>query len=453
MKSVQNKKKARIRRFLSLVFRITALIFLFTSIFAAGYFYFQSKTDAASPKVNRSKNIKISEKVETPPSVNVLFIGVDKDQTRTDVMVIGTLDTQSKKMVFTSLPRDTMVEMPDEMIQELKDKDKHLPRSGIMKLNEIHAYSRPEGIEYLKAYLEDELLQIKIDYYVKVNLDGFRKIIDLIGGVEFDVPMDMKYTDTSQDLFIELKQGKQKLDGEHAEMLVRYRKSNDGKSGYKEGDIGRIKTQQAFIKEAIKQTLQLKNILKLPSLVSILQDDMETDFDILSDGMKYGKYLLGLNMENVKTQTLPGEPKEISRTSYFVAEEHKTQEMMQWALRGKAFEEKTDENIMMDSGNSNTEEFLLRRSEIKVKIYNGTNISGLASSVQYLLEDKGYKVITVGNYSKKGIKTTKIESQDEEIASLVKNDLKVGMILSGEGFNTKGKTVSIILGKDASFLK
>lgn len=125
-----------------------------------------------------------------------------------------------------------------------------------MKINSVYAGGGKDGMERLAARLKD-LLGFPVDGYVLVDLEAFQKTVDLVGGVEFDVPMDMNYEDPSQNLYIHLQKGLQTLDGEQAMGLVRFRK------GYATQDIQRTQTQQQFLKALAKQCLSVSSLTKL----------------------------------------------------------------------------------------------------------------------------------------------------------------------------------------------
>ena len=136
-----------------------------------------------------------------------------------------------------SIPRDTRV----------------IIEGRVRKIN----FAYPRGGGELAVETVERLLETEIDHYVYIDLSVFRKAIDLLGGVEYYVPQNMYYDDPYQNLHIHLKKGYQLLDGRKAEYLVRYRK------GYKNGDIGRIKVQQDFIRELIKQKVTVSNYPRL----------------------------------------------------------------------------------------------------------------------------------------------------------------------------------------------
>lgn len=231
-------------------------------------------------------------------------MATDKDGTRTDTLMLGTFDKSSKNITLISIPRDTYVTVSDENFAKMKEEYPQ-PGSSSMKINAVHHYGGSKyGVQMVKDEVE-RLMGLNIDYYVKVDFDAFRYVIDSIGGIEFYVPQNMKYSDPYQDLYIDLKEGNQRLNGEQAEHLLRYR------SGYANADLGRVKVQQDFMKAFIAQTLSKRTIFSNLSVyynVIFKYDYVETDAGIF-DAASYAMLLGGVNADKVQTYTLPGSAK------------------------------------------------------------------------------------------------------------------------------------------------
>ena len=120
------------------------------------------------------------------------------------------------------------------------------------------------------------------DKYVIVNFDGIAAIVDAIGGVDYDVPFDMKYDDPSQNLHIDLKKGQQHLDGKQTVGFLRWRHNNDYTVQYTNGDEGRVENQQKFLKALAGQVLQIKNVTKIRSIAEAVFKNVKTDFSAFS---------------------------------------------------------------------------------------------------------------------------------------------------------------------------
>ena len=198
--------------------------------------------------------------------------------------MLGCFDTNNKTATLVSIPRDTLV----------------LRNGKNSKINAVYGNGKGEAM----AQAVSELLGVPVDYYVSVDLDAFGAIVKAIGGVYFDVPIDMNYDDPYQDLHIHFTKGPRHLNGQEAMEVVRFRHNNDG-TGYGTEDIGRIGTQQAFLKAVAKQLLQIGNVKNIPALVDIFYSYVKTD---LTTGnlVWLGNEALNIGTENIHFATLPG---------------------------------------------------------------------------------------------------------------------------------------------------
>lgn len=237
--------------------------------------------------------------------VNFLLIGLDQEEERSDVIILLNYNPDSGEVNLLSVPRDMRVKV----------------RGTFEKANALYAF----GKETLLIKGVEQLTGLKIDYYLTLNFKGFRKIIDTLDGVEMNVPFDMDYDDPDQDLHIHLKKGSQLLNGSKAEQLVRYRKGNGKNEGYEDGDIGRIKMQQEFIKEFFAQKLKVKYLSKADDIFFILKKYMKTNIE-LGDIKKYLTDVKNINYDNIKTYTVAGESRYMNELWYFIADKKATKE-------------------------------------------------------------------------------------------------------------------------------
>ena len=250
-------------------------------------------------KVDEQTGEEVEEETELPAShqtgvYNILICGTDDDGTRTDTIIIAHLDANDHTVALLSIPRDTPVATGG---------------GGLMKINSVYAGGGKDGMERLAARLKD-LLGFPVDGYVLVDLEAFQKTVDLVGGVEFDVPMDMNYEDPSQNLYIHLQKGLQTLDGEQAMGLVRFRK------GYATQDIQRTQTQQQFLKALAKQCLSVSSLTKLREFADIFSQYVTTNLTT-GNMVWFGKELLSCDFDNMKTYTAEGEGAMINGASYY----------------------------------------------------------------------------------------------------------------------------------------
>ncbi|SCL89844.1 LCP family protein [Sporanaerobacter sp. PP17-6a] len=219
---------------------------------------------------------------------------------RTDTMMLCKFNFKTGETNILSIPRDTRVRIRG--------------RKNEYKINAAYSYGGP----YLAVDTVKDFLNIDLKYYVTVDYLAVKEIVDAIGGIKIDVPQDMKHNDIPS-LRINIKKGFQTLDGDKAIEFLRYR-------GYKEADIGRIKAQQMFIKEFIKQVLKPKNIIKLPKMINAYFDYIDTNIP-LNSMVKAVTNANKLNMENVKTETIPGDGKKIGKEDFWIYDENKTKEL------------------------------------------------------------------------------------------------------------------------------
>ena len=220
-----------------------------------------------------------------PYFYTILVSGVDDGNGGSDTNILMAVDAENDQIYGVSIPRDTKA--------VINGKDR--------KIN--FAYNA--GGMSLLAETVSSQLGIPVDYTVLVNLQGFEALVDAIGGVDFYIPIDMDYDDPYQDLSIHFSKGMRHLYGADALKVVRFRHNNDG-SGYGSEDIGRMQTQQSFLKAVAKQTLTLSNLDNLDTFVKIFHAYVETDLSI-NNLAWLGKEAISIGAENIQFSTLPNE--------------------------------------------------------------------------------------------------------------------------------------------------
>ncbi len=215
----------------------------------------------------------------------ILIGGLDDENGGSDTNILAAVDAEGGSINAVSLPRDTLLNVT----------------WSVKKLNNAYHHG---GISSTIEQISN-LLGIPVDYYITVDLRAFVELVDAIEGVDFDIPVDMDYDDPVQDLHIHFAKGPRHLTGQEALEVVRWRQNNDG-SGYPTADIGRISTQQEFLKAVAAQTLQLGNWDKIPALAKIFQQNVETDLE-LSNLVWLGEQALTMGTANIHFHTLPGD--------------------------------------------------------------------------------------------------------------------------------------------------
>ena len=226
----------------------------------------------------------------------ILLAGTDADGARTDTMMLLYVDQNAGELNLLSLPRDTYTSMDFE----------------VPKLNAVYgvAGGGKEGMERLMDYAA-ECIGYRPDGYILVDLDCFEKIVNVMGGVRFDVPCDMQYEDPYQDLYIDLKAGEQKLNGKQAMWLVRFR------AGYAEADLKRVQVQRDFMREAIRQWSGIGRIWRAPAAAVVLSANTTTDLSARELAW-IAKAIKIVGTKNMYTETLPGEAAYIDGGSFYV---------------------------------------------------------------------------------------------------------------------------------------
>lgn len=243
--------------------------------------------------------------ISSQPVRNIVVAGVDKGGYRTDLILLCQIDRYNNQMNILQIPRDTKVTN--------KRNDK--------KINSAYF----SGFDCMGAEIE-QVTGLKANDYIMIDFDGFIDIINALGDVTVDVPIRMNYTDPVQNLVIDLQPGKQRLNGEKAQMYMRFRKNNDG-TGYPDGDLGRLEAQKSLYSAVAKKALSPIGILRSPAVFTAVKKNSETNlngfelFGVLKDAVSC--------IGNVNLHTLPGEGKYIGGASYFVPYVNQTKELIE----------------------------------------------------------------------------------------------------------------------------
>lgn len=222
---------------------------------------------------------------------NILVMGRDKVALNTDVIMIASYDVKNGELSILQIPRDTYID--GSRVNALLAR---YYNSAKAKGDESPLYT---GMQNVASTIQTNL-NVVIDRFVLVNIDSFRKMVDLIGGVEIDVPFDMEYHDPDQNLHIDLKAGLQTLNGEQAEQFMRYR------VGFVEGDIGRVNAQKLFISAFISQLKKSVSPSTVAGLVNELITGVTTSLSV-SDCVYFGTNALNLDLAKISIMTLPGQ--------------------------------------------------------------------------------------------------------------------------------------------------
>ncbi|NLU09983.1 MAG: LCP family protein [Tepidanaerobacter acetatoxydans] len=361
--------------------KIALSILLFIVLSLGSGFYYTLRSLNAPLEAGSDPNTSNTDELVEGGRQNILLLGMDAgtlgakeehNRHRSDTILVVSLDKKNKDVKILSIPRDTRV---------------RLGGYGIQKINAATAFGGADlAVKTVKNFLG-----VPIHNYVVVKLSSFKNIVDALGGVDIDIKERMKYSDPAGGIYIDLYPGQQTLDGDKAEQFVRYR-------GYADADIGRVKAQQQFMEALIKKALKPATLLKLPKIIDIVQENVETDIQPL-EMASLANFARQVKQEDIKMYIVPGEGKYISGISYFIPFQNQLDEMI--------------DEIFFDDGN------------IKVAVLNGNGAKGVASKVASKLESQGFKVVTVANADNFDYETTTIiypkdkKSEAEEVAKVL----------------------------------
>ncbi len=335
---------------------------------------------------------------------------VDSFQGLSDTMLLLRFDPTEKKLKLLSIPRDTRT---------------FVEGIGMTKINDANYYGGPA----LSAKATSELLGgVGIDRYVRVNVLGVEKLIDALGGIEVYVPKDMKYSDDSQHLYIDLKQGQHHLDGEKALQFLRFRQDNLG-------DIGRVQRQQMLMRSFMEQALNLGTISRLPKLVSIIQSHIDTNLS-LEELVALVHFATNVKREDIEMLMVPGkfsDPREY-RASYWLPDYSRLD-----AILAKHFEFGYDawrfENI--DS------------RDLRIAIQDTTDEWDAVDGFVVELNDDGFWNVRVAKPWTEPLEVTRIIAQDGDSqgAEAIQKALGFGEVVI-ESTGLLQSDVTIRLGRD-----
>lgn len=384
------------------------------------------------------------------PEIKVLILGVstDLDSQLTDTIMVASYNPNTQKANLLSIPRDSYT-------------GKNTAKAtASLKINALYNIEKtPE--KTLKAV--NEITGLDIKYYVVVKTEALIQLVDAIGGVEFNVPIDMKYDDPTQDLHIDLKAGTQKLDGEKAEQVLRFRHSNPDKitgqmstypSEYGNDDFGRMRTQRDFISALLKQTLKPGNIFKLGEILEIAHKNVETNLE-LSYIKDYIPYAVEFNTDNLQTATLPGttpDMKDTNNVSIFVINKKLSTELIQSMFYVDSTEETEDNTITNNintSSNSISSTTTVKDDELKIELINGSGNTSKLEEAKTKLEEAGFKVNKTGKQQKtisKTLITNKKNATEEQLKNM-KKALSAGSISTNKQASSQ-VDVTIVIGED-----
>ena len=433
-KNMKKKGKVKGKKKKNIFLRVV-LILILIIIVAAGILLYKRYQEDGWSGVSKTILGHNEETVNKLEKMYCLLLG--ESQNLTDTIMLASYDPKTQEAALLSIPRDTYI---GDNINNVSAYD---------KINAVYQY----GVG-LQDLLEDvrNLTGINVQYYLKVDTQALKALVDEIGGVYFEVPIDMHYTDRGQGLYIDLQAGYQLLDGDKAEQLVRFRHNSDGTTyPYEYGgeDLGRMRTQREFLSELLKQCIEKMDLNTIFGFLDIAQQYVETnlDFNAIKD---YIPYILDYDVEELKTATLPGESIQAPPSGYYIylVDEEEAQDVINELFYGiTPTTDSTDGNTIDDEGNVIDSTTDTLEEPIRVEVLNGSGSSSNLSEVIGELEASGFEVVQTGNTSTTS-NTTIIDRNNasESALNILRQILDVENITTGE--SSESRDITIIIGTD-----
>ncbi len=376
-----------------------------------------SYTNLRLPKLSRPVNVLIlGTKVltseindKTPREKLGHHTLVNSFKGLSDTVVLARFDPITKKLNILSIPRDTQAVI----------------RHEIRKINEANYYGGPS----LAAETISNLLGgIPINRYVRFNIQGVEKVIDALGGVKIYVPKNMKYTDHSQHLYINIKEGEQHIDGQKAVSFLRFRYD-------RYGDIGRVQRQQMFMRALVEQALKPKNLLRIPEILSIINSYIDTNLTV-EELVALSGFASQIQRSNVQMLMLPGNFNGDGKheVSYWLPDHKQIKSMVA---------------TYFDYGSLNSAVKEATPNSLRIAIQNSTENPKLAQQVANFLKNSGYQRTFISHQWPENLRKTRIIAQNGDSigAAALRIDLGIGEVLV-ESTGNLASDITIVVGLD-----
>lgn len=315
------EKEKKPRKALKIVLSILLILFLIIGTVFGTYLY-KAGGSFSGAVMNLMKDT-IGDK----DPIFVLIMGVSEDISveLTDTIMLAGFNPETNQAFLLSIPRDTFVGSNEATA------------GGFDKINALYQKSPQKTVEAV-----ENLTGVNIDYYITVKTSALVDIVDAIGGIDFDVPINMDYDDDTQDLHIHLKAGQQKINGEKAEQLVRFRHNNNGttySAEYGDNDEGRMRTQREFLKAIATQVVQWNNIDKVKEITNAIFKNLKTDIT-LSKILGYVPYATSFDVNNLEMDQLPGTPEKINELWFYKADKTETSDLINGYIQKLGLDDK-----------------------------------------------------------------------------------------------------------------
>jgi len=405
----EHRKRSVLKAYLIRFAVIVALLAFIGFAYAAWVVSNVQRILTSHKGVKEAKKVLVANAGDEP--INILLLGADirkNDPGRSDTIMILRIDPAKKRAVLLSIPRDSRVEIPGH---------------GRTKINAAFSY----GGAKLTIETVSQLTGLEFNHYAVVDMMGFIHIVDALGGIDIDVEKRIR----NATFHYNFEPGLQHMDGKHALSYVRFR--HDA-----EGDFGRIRRQQQFLKAIADRFLRIEAIPQYPRIANIAARYLETDMSI-TEMISLARLLASLPKENLETGMLPGTPKSIGGVSYVLLDEAKMKVILETVRKETRLPRA---NEMIDP------------STIRLRVFNGTGTNGLARAGANYARDLGFRVIGAGDADACTYATTVIvyASGKQDAARAAQKALGFGEVKPPTDAQLKllrGADVGLILGFDA----
>lgn len=421
-------QRRRRKRLAIVIASIVGIVLLGTAI--AAYAYVRSIGSRINAVANADPELAslLADGQASPPGdpFYMVLMGSDtrrgQPQQRSDSLIVARIDPKNKKISMMSIPRDSRVAIPGKWTT---------------KINAAAVYGGPA----LVIKTVKELTGLPISHYVNLNFNGFRDVVDAIGGVWIDVPQNIYDLQASAygEKFATVKKGYQKLDGRHALTFVRTRHT------LADGDFGRMRNQQAFIKALSSQALSLSNVFKASSIIDAIASNLDTDLTPaqMADLVLQFK---GMKSSAIDSANAPGGPSYVDGISYVELDEVKLHVMIDRMKHGLPL----DPTKTPGKTATNVAAVTVKPGDFQLTVRNGAGVSGLGKQCSDFLGAKGFKIADTGNMTQYVYGRTLIvfEKDSEARANFVRETLGFGDVIPAAGMYAFNTPVMVVIGKD-----
>ncbi|MEO0946579.1 MAG: LCP family protein [Cyanobacteria bacterium J06641_5] len=326
-----------------------------------------------------------------------------------DTILLLRFDPETDAIVVLSIPRDTQV---------------RLPRYGEIKINAANQLGGPAlTAQAVQALLGND---IPIDRYARINVQGVGEFIDALDGIDFYVPKDMKYSDDSQHLYIDLKKGQQRLDGDKALQFLRFRQDSLG-------DIGRVQRQQLLMRAVVEQIFTLRALPGLPKAYKAVESNVDTNLSIEELLALAGLATKAKSDSGLQMLMLPGGFGDSGA----------------WVPNSDAIARVRQQHFEIEGDLATVYVRPESLARTRIAIQDSTDRPEVAAAVAEQLRELGYRRVFVGRSWPEPLASTRILAQggDSDAALILQNQVGRGVVRV-ESTGVLGSDVTLVIGRD-----